>query len=177
MTDGNTYAINQRLADQEEWDELQEVTAALEQAQDRIEELEIQLSEARQVGKDWFEEQKKARKDANAAGAKLEKAEARLKKECGFFVHCYWDANDREIGHFDICEILDAYDFGTVAEIEHVAVIAKTFEAQLPPADDSETDDLFEVCEHTQEAAEAKVAAEISRRATLAELKGEANDA
>ena len=108
--------------------------------------------------------------------AKLAKAEARLKKECGFFVHCYWDANDREIGHFDICEILDAYDFGTVAEIEHVAVIAKTFEAQLPPADDSETDDLFEVCEHTQEAAEAKVAAEISRRATLAELKGETDD-
>ena len=43
-------------------------------AADRIEELETQLSEARQVGKDWFEEQKKARKDANAAGAKLAKA-------------------------------------------------------------------------------------------------------
>lgn len=41
---------------------------------DRIEELETQLSEARQVGKEWFEEQKKARKDANAAEAKLAKA-------------------------------------------------------------------------------------------------------
>jgi hypothetical protein len=40
-------------------------------ASDRIEELETQLSEARQVGKEWFEEQKKARKDANAAEAKL----------------------------------------------------------------------------------------------------------
>ena len=46
MTDGNTYAINQRLADHEEWDELQEVTAALEQAQDRIEELEAKLEKA-----------------------------------------------------------------------------------------------------------------------------------
>lgn len=108
--------------------------------------------------------------------AKLAKAEARLKNERGLVVRCYWDAADREIGHLDICEILDAYDFGTVAEIEHVAVISTTFEAQLPPADDSETDDLFEVCEHTREAAEAKVAAEISRRTTLAELKGETDD-
>jgi len=43
-------------------------------ASDRIEELETQLSEARQVGMEWFEEQKKARNDANAAEAKLAKA-------------------------------------------------------------------------------------------------------
>ena len=43
-------------------------------AADRIEELETQLSEARQVGKEWFEEQKKAWKDANAAEAKLAEA-------------------------------------------------------------------------------------------------------
>ena len=46
MTDGNTYAINRHLTEREEWDELQEVTAALEQAQDRIEELEAKLAEA-----------------------------------------------------------------------------------------------------------------------------------
>ena len=31
MTDGNTYAINKHLNDQEDWDALQEVTAELEQ--------------------------------------------------------------------------------------------------------------------------------------------------
>ena len=39
MTDGNTYAINKYLNDQEDWDALQEVTAELEQAEARIEEL------------------------------------------------------------------------------------------------------------------------------------------
>ena len=33
MTDGNTYAINRRLNDLEDWDALQEVTAELEQAE------------------------------------------------------------------------------------------------------------------------------------------------
>ena len=46
MSDGNTHAIAQHRAEQEEWDELQEVTAALEQAQDRIEELEAKLEKA-----------------------------------------------------------------------------------------------------------------------------------
>lgn len=47
---------------------------AIHKQADRIEELETQLSEARQVGMEWFEEQKKARNDANAAEAKLAKA-------------------------------------------------------------------------------------------------------
>ena len=46
MTDGNTYAINQHLNDREDWDELQEVTAALEDAEARIEELEAELARA-----------------------------------------------------------------------------------------------------------------------------------
>jgi hypothetical protein len=46
MTDGNTYAINQHLNDREDWDELQEVTAALEDAEARIEELEAKLARA-----------------------------------------------------------------------------------------------------------------------------------
>jgi hypothetical protein len=41
MTDGNTYAINKHLDDQEDWDALQEVTAELEQAEARIEEMEL----------------------------------------------------------------------------------------------------------------------------------------
>ena len=46
MTDGNTYAINKHLNDQEDWDALQEVTAELEQAEARIEELEAKLAKA-----------------------------------------------------------------------------------------------------------------------------------
>lgn len=46
MTDGNTYAINKYLNDQEDWDALQEVTAELEQAEARIEELEAKLAKA-----------------------------------------------------------------------------------------------------------------------------------
>jgi len=52
MTDGNTYAINKHLNDQEDWDALQEVTAELEQAEARIEELEKELAGARA---DWFQ--------------------------------------------------------------------------------------------------------------------------
>jgi DNA repair exonuclease SbcCD ATPase subunit len=43
LTDGNTYAINKHLDDQEDYDALQEVTAELEQAEARIEELEAAL--------------------------------------------------------------------------------------------------------------------------------------
>jgi hypothetical protein len=46
MTDGNTYAINKHLNDQEDWDALQEVTTELEQAEARIEELEGKLSKS-----------------------------------------------------------------------------------------------------------------------------------
>ena len=46
MTDGNTYAINKR----EGYDALQEVTAELEQAEARIEELEAKLAKAREEG-------------------------------------------------------------------------------------------------------------------------------
>ena len=45
MTDGNTYAINKHLNDQEDYDALQEVTTELEQAEARIEELEGKLAE------------------------------------------------------------------------------------------------------------------------------------
>jgi hypothetical protein len=46
MTGGNTYAINKHLNDQEDYDALQEVTAELEQAEARIEELEAELAKA-----------------------------------------------------------------------------------------------------------------------------------
>ena len=46
MTDGNTQAIAQYLDEREDWDALQEVTAELEQAEARIEELEAKLAKA-----------------------------------------------------------------------------------------------------------------------------------
>ena len=46
MTDGNTYAINKRLNDQEDDDALQEAYTELEQAEARIEELEVKLAKA-----------------------------------------------------------------------------------------------------------------------------------
>ena len=46
MTDGNTYVINKYLNELEDWDALQEVTAELEQAEARIEELEAKLAKA-----------------------------------------------------------------------------------------------------------------------------------
>lgn len=49
MTDGNTHAIAQHLDEREDWDELQDVTAALEQAEARIEELEAKLEKAEQM--------------------------------------------------------------------------------------------------------------------------------
>ena len=46
MTDGNTYAINKHLDDQEDFDALQKIYADLEQAEARIEELEAKLAKA-----------------------------------------------------------------------------------------------------------------------------------
>jgi len=52
MTDGNSQAIAKHLDERDEWDALQEVTAELEQAEARIEELEKELAGARA---DWFQ--------------------------------------------------------------------------------------------------------------------------
>jgi uncharacterized protein (UPF0335 family) len=56
MTDGNTYAINKHLDEREDYDELQEVTAELEQAEadnmmliERIEELEVESKTLRSM--------------------------------------------------------------------------------------------------------------------------------
>ena len=46
MTDGNTYAINKHIDDLEDYAALQEVTAELEQAEARIEELKAKLAKA-----------------------------------------------------------------------------------------------------------------------------------
>lgn len=110
--------------------------------------------------------------------ARIEELEAKNKrpqrillKECGFRIRCYWDAQDRELGYSDVSEILDKYPYGSVIEVEHVAVIASTFEAILPAAHDAETDDFFEVSECTREAANDRISAEITRRDAIRAMK------
>jgi hypothetical protein len=83
---------------------------------------------------------------------------------------CYWDANNNEYGFGDPGEILENYDAGSVVEIEHVAVVMTTFEARLPPADDADSDDDWEVVADTLEEAAAAVQVERERRKALAEM-------
>lgn len=94
-------------------------------------------------------------------------AEVARLREAQPSVQCYWDADDREMGWREPWEILETSDWGTISEIEHVAVVERTFEALLPAAEDSDSDDEFHVCEQTREAAEMKISAEIKRRAAL----------
>ena len=55
MTDGNTYAIDKYLDEREDWDALQEVTAELEQAEARIQELEAKLAKAVKLAEEAFD--------------------------------------------------------------------------------------------------------------------------
>jgi hypothetical protein len=95
MTDGNTYAINKRLNDQEDWDALQEVTEELEQAEadnimliGRIEELEDELHTMKTAGiievairnPDVSEYMAHWERRAEGAEAKLAKAAAELEE-------------------------------------------------------------------------------------------------
>lgn len=83
---------------------------------------------------------------------------------------CFWDANDNEYGFGDPGEILENYDAGSVAKIEHVAVVRTSFEARLPPADDADSDDDWNVVADTMEEAKAAVEAERERRKALTEM-------
>ena len=68
MTDGNTYAINKHLNDQEDYDALQEVTAELEQAEARIEKLELAV----RYEADLAQQSLDARKELEAKVRELE---------------------------------------------------------------------------------------------------------
>lgn len=84
-------------------------------------------------------------------------------------IRCYWNAEDREIGHNDISDILDGGPDGKVFEIEHVAVVKVTYEARLPAADDADSDDDFVVCCDTREEALFLIQNEEDRRAEIEE--------
>ena len=116
MTDGNTQAIAQYLDERDEWDALQEVTAELELAEARIEELEATLQHERLAKWKVLESPLKTR--ALEAEAKLSKSEALLEKALRALAYYggYSDANG------GVC----AYDGGclartTLAELSSVS--------------------------------------------------------
>lgn len=83
---------------------------------------------------------------------------------------CYWNANDREYGHHTTYDLMEDGP-GAVFEIEHVAVVKRTFEAWLPPAEDAGSDN-FEIVADTKEECQRLLDAEVSRRAALEEASG-----
>lgn len=76
-------------------------------------------------------------------------------------------ADDYEAGHGDICDILDYRGHGVVCTVEHVAVVRTTYHATLPPADDADSDDDWEVEAATADEARAALEAEQARRKAL----------
>lgn len=104
--------------------------------------------------------------DARALGRVADELE-RMKKvidACDW----HWPADDTsedscEVSPWDIIEYHCVED-GDIVEILRGGVVETMFCARLPPADDSDTDDDFEVCEATYEAAKAAIDAERTRR-------------
>ena len=80
MTDGNTYAINRYLDNQEDWDALQEVTTELEQAEAKIVELEVKLATCKKYKVVYAEFDRIGTEAYRDLEAKLSKSEAKLKK-------------------------------------------------------------------------------------------------
>ncbi|MFZ2869873.1 hypothetical protein [Zavarzinia sp.] len=87
-------------------------------------------------------------------------------------VTCYWDPECEEPGASHIEDLLNNYDHGEIAEIEHVAVVDRTFHVALPPAPDAGDDEGWSFVGRTfGEAAEA-LAAEQAHRAALTDEHG-----
>lgn len=111
---------------------------------------------------------------AKLAEARAERDEARKKlNACNW----YWPEDDTSS---DMCgesaqEIVqNAYDWtpeesGDVVAVARGGIVAVTYCASLPPAEDADSDDDFWVEEATYEAAQAKIDAEKARRAALSE--------
>ena len=100
---------------------------------------------------------------AEAENAKLQKMMASL--------DCYWPEDDTSSeacadGPWQIAENHSTGP-GEVFGYSRGGVIETRYFGYLDPAEDADSDDNFEVDEPTQEAAEAKIAAELTRRAAL----------
>jgi hypothetical protein len=66
-------------------------------------------------------------------------------------------------------EVIEDNEAGDVIAVSRGGVVETRYYAWLPPAEDADSDDDFEVDEATEQDAEAKVAAELARRAALSE--------
>ena len=123
MTDGNTYAINKHLNDQEDYDALQEVTAELEQAEARIEELEATLQQERSAKWEVLESPFKLR--VQELEAKLAKAVKALEQIASHRKKCH--EYDDDVGHerreFDVEDmiIMEYAARTTLAELSSVS--------------------------------------------------------
>lgn len=99
---------------------------------------------------------------------------AALDEAVGVLSGCqwYWPESDTDSENCcsnpaEVVEAAYAWDTptGAVVAVARGGVIEVIYCASLPPADDSESDDDFWVEESTEEAAKAKIDAEIARRA------------
>lgn len=115
------------------------------------------------------------------ATARAEAAEAEVKRLNDMLSGCdwYWPEEDTSS---DACAdgpwaIAETYDLkpADVLAYSRGGVVETRYFAFLPPADDSDSDDNFEVDETTEEAVAAKITAEIERRTALASTGGEHN--
>lgn len=107
------------------------------------------------------------RDEAREENAKLRKMMASL--------DWYWPEDDTSSeacadGPWQIAENHDT-EPGEVFGYSRGGVIETRYFGYLEPADDADSDDNFEVDEPTREAAEAKIAAELSRRAALKSIE------
>ncbi len=91
----------------------------------------------------------------------------------------YWPEDDTSS---DACadspwEIAEIYDLkpADILAYSRGGVVETRYFAFLPPADDADSDDNFEVDETTEEAVSVKITAEIERRTALASTGGEHN--
>lgn len=116
-----------------------------------------------------------------ALKARAEAAEAEVKRLTAKLAGCdwYWPEDDTSS---DACansqwEIAEIYDLkpADILAYSRGGIVETRYYAFLPPADDSDSDDNFEVDEPTEEEVAAKITAEIERRTALASTGGEHN--
>lgn len=104
---------------------------------------------------------------AKARIAELEGANEKLAKQIRAASQWYWPEDDTssEACRESVREVFEQP--GTIGAYSCGGVVYTGYYGWLPPSDDADSDDEFEVDEPTREAAEAKMAEEIARRAAL----------
>ena len=106
---------------------------------------------------------------AKARIAELEGANEKLAKQIRAASRWYWPEDDTSS---DACresvrEVFEYEPPGTIGAYSCGGVVYTRYYGWLPPSDDADSDDEFEVDEPTREAAEAKMAEEVARRSAL----------